>query len=255
MEIRTQDPAPLTVQNGMTATDKAEKSAGIPRVAAADYQPDSERLSANTTVLDKPKSEMKLTKLQNLVAEMDLSFEILLLLLKSSREARENDKILRDSQQQAMITALGAQVDEIRTNAQLMIAMAIVSGITTGVSAATGITGAIKAGGQIKQLHGLTRKAETIRLKEIEATQNRIAVANTVTQSVSQLSQGGFSVAQKYSEARGKEHETSSAIAEKERQKAEEQVHYLQQLMAEIRELLKQITSNSAQAYGHAAAI
>ncbi len=209
-----------------------------------------------SVLLDKPK--INIGKIRELVEsfkkmEMDLTVEILLLLLKLALEERKNNIALRNIQQDAVIEALNAQVSEMKTAANMVIAMTIVSGLTTFVSLTGGVYG-IKRGGELK-FDGLSKKEQFTLGKEFDAIQMKSNLFNTTTQGVSQMLQNGIGVKQKDVEASCKEDETDASIEEKRYQHALEQTNYFQGFMADMRDLLKQMTSNAAQAYSTAAAV
>ncbi len=231
-------------------TEKAPRS--VLSQEAADFRVKSDELKR--AKLDQPKAVVR--TLQDLVQrleQMDLSCEILLLLLKSSLEARENNKALRNIQQEAMIDSLQAQVEEIKAGSHLMIAMAVVSGVCTALSAVGGGYGVAK-GGNLK-FDGLSKKEQFTLGKEFDVIQSQVSLSTSATQGISQMSQNAIAVKQKESEADAKKYESQASITEKERQKAEEQVQSFQQLLADSRQLLKEMTSNAAQTFSAAAAV
>lgn len=107
-------------------------------------------------------------------SELDSSVELLLILFRIAQKARELGVLQRDNENQSIIHAQKAQVDEMRSGATLMIAMAVIAGVGALASAVVGSLGALKNGKAISQEKTLQKNIDG-RNELIDAKMQRLA--------------------------------------------------------------------------------
>lgn len=218
--------------------------------------------------------------------ELDGMLGILLALLEMARRAREMGLQQRDIENKTVLSAQKDQVQEMRDGAKLMIAMAVVSGVMTAISAAVGIgssikqvkaiktekalnTDILKQGKELEQLTALKKSAG----KELGAagkdladnlqnTQGKMAsvnkgfdlnntrqqVFNTVSQGISQMSNSAIQYKEADSQAAAKEDEFRSSVAQTEKQKIEDNMAYNVNFAKDVLQMMQQYAQSHNQA-------
>lgn len=133
--------------NGVTRTAPlTEVQAGEPQqvrsattaheAAASTRSQGSENKSVPT--LPRPSIPFDTKGVSQMVAQLDSAMDMMSLLFKLARQAREEGLQVRDIENKLVISNQQAQVDQMRHGAKLMIAMAVVSGVMAGFSAIMG---------------------------------------------------------------------------------------------------------------------
>ena len=84
---------------------------------------------AGSIELVKPTQNFNPVSLGKVTSELDTTVELMVLLFRIAQKAREMGVLQRDSENTAIIDAQKSQVAEMRSGANLMIAMAVISGI------------------------------------------------------------------------------------------------------------------------------
>lgn len=183
---------------------------------------------------------------------------LLLMLLKFSRESREQAVMLRDVENQSMITAQKAQVEEMRKGVGLMIAMAVVAGVMAAGSAAIGGWGAYKNG----KVVGLQKCAENggapcpmFKANEFAQRASNIQGLNSLNQSLGQMSNTSVQGADKAVQAVAKEYEVSSTMAQHEKQKVDDRLAFSSTFMKDVVQMLQQLAQSNNQAWRAAAGV
>ena len=195
--------------------------------------------------------------------------------------------VQRDTENKLVISHQQAQVDEMRHGAKLMIAMAVVSGVTAGISAILGGASLNKSGKAIKQDKALnanitgrqkdlkqigdinkaagkemgdagqdliarmkTDKAALNTLnKKFDTNNSRQQVFNTVLQSGGQMSNSAVQVSQGLSQANAKEDEVRTTISQAEKQKIEDNMSFNVNFMKDVLQLMQQYAQSQNQAW------
>ena len=123
------------------APGAAGRSVGTPQAAAELAQAPATR--ADRVELNAPRQALDPVRMEAAGSELDSSVELLLILFRIAQKARELGVLQRDNENQAIIHAQKAQVDECAA-APLMIAMAVIAGVGALASAVVGSLGALK---------------------------------------------------------------------------------------------------------------
>ncbi|HCG0908031.1 TPA: type III secretion system translocon subunit PopD, partial [Pseudomonas aeruginosa] len=118
------------------APGAAGRSVGTPQ-AAADL-PQVPAARADRVELNAPRQALDPVRMEAAGSELDSSVELLLILFRIAQKARELGVLQRDNENQSIIHAQKAQVDEMRSGATLMIAMAVIAGVGALASAVVG---------------------------------------------------------------------------------------------------------------------
>ncbi|MGL6153351.1 MAG: type III secretion system translocon subunit AopD [Aeromonas sobria] len=239
-------------------------------------------------VLPRPSIPFDTKGVTQIVGQLESTMDMMSLLFKLARQAREEGLLVRDIENKLVISNQQAQVAEMRHGAMLMIATAVVSGVMAGFSA---IMGGISLGNgakSIKQQQSLDGKiagrealidakvdslskqgqqvdraevgkvwkqdqvadSNATRLldKTFARTAERGQVFNSVTQSAGQMSNSAVQVAQGDSQADAKEDEVQTTISQTEKQKAEDNMSANANFMKELLQLLQQYSQSQNQA-------
>ncbi|MGL5707104.1 MAG: YopD family type III secretion system translocon subunit, partial [Aeromonas sp.] len=118
---------------------------------AGNNQGVTESTQQSRPVLIRPNQGIDASLISKGSDELDGTLGLMLLLLEMARRAREMGILQRDAENKSMIAEQKDQVSEMRSSAKLMIAMAVVSGVTTGLSAIMGGASLSKSIKGIKQ--------------------------------------------------------------------------------------------------------
>ena len=218
--------------------------------------------------------------------ELDSTLSIMSLLFEMARRAREMGLLQRDMENQAVISAQKDQVDEMRSGAKLMIAMAVVSGVMTGLSAIMGGFSMSKSAKTIKQDKALNanmagrqkelnqigdiKKAAGLEMgdagkdlmgriksdkaalstlnKKFEVNNGRQQFFNTVIQGGTQMANSAIQVHQGYSQADAKEDEVKASVAQTQKQKVEDQMNFQNSFMKDVLQMMQQYAQSHNQA-------
>ncbi|QWL70279.1 YopD family type III secretion system translocon subunit [Aeromonas hydrophila] len=208
------------------------------------------------------------------------------LLFEMARKAREMGLLQRDMENQAVIAAQKDQVSEMRHGANLMIAMAVVSGVMTVASAVMGGFSLSKSAKAIKQDKALNanmagREKDLQKMadvkkstgqemgdagqelmtrnqhdkaalktlnKKFEANNARQQLAGTVLQGSAQVGNSTTQVFQGYSQADAKEDEVRSSIAQTQKQKVEDLMNFNNNFMKDVLQMMQQYAQSHNQA-------
>lgn len=222
-----------------------------------------------------------------MVDQLESVMDMMSLLFKLARQAREMGLVQRDTENKLVISHQQAQVDEMRHGAKLMIAMAVVSGVMAGMSAIMGGVSLNKSAKAIKQDKALnanitgrqkdlkqigdinkaagkemgdsgqdliarmkTDKAALKTLnKQFDANNSRQQLASTLTQSVGQMSNSAVQVSQGLSQADAKEDEVRTTISQAEKQKIEDNMSFNVNFMKDVLQLMQQYAQSQNQAW------
>ncbi|MBZ6066710.1 YopD family type III secretion system translocon subunit [Aeromonas schubertii] len=218
--------------------------------------------------------------------ELDSTLSIMSLLFEMARRAREMGLLQRDMENQAVISAQKDQVNEMRSGAKLMIAMAVVSGVMTGISAIMGGFSMSKSAKAIKQDKALNanmagrqkelnqtgdiKKAAGLEMgdagndlmgriksdkaalktlnKKFEANNGRQQLFSTVIQGGTQMANSAVQLHQGYSQADAKEDEVRSSVAQTQKQKVEDQMNFQNSFMKDVLQMMQQYAQSHNQA-------
>lgn len=219
-------------------------------------------------------------------SELDNVLSIMSLLFEMARKAREMGLLQRDMENSAVISAQKDQVNEMRSGAKLMIAMAVVSGVMTGISAVMGGFSMSKSVKAIKQDKGLNaniagrekelkqigdmKKSAGLEMgdagqelairnqhdkaalktlnKKFEANNGRQQLASTVLQGSTQMGNSAIQVHQGYSQADAKEDEVRASIAQTQKQKVEDHMNFSNSFMKDVLQMMQQYSQSHNQA-------
>ena len=222
-----------------------------------------------------------------MVDQLESVMDMMSLLFKLARQAREMGLVQRDTENKLVIGHQQAQVDEMRSGAKLMIAMAVVSGVMAVTSAVMGGFSLAKSAKAIKQDKALnaniagrqkdlkqigdinkaagkemgdsgqdliarmkTDKAALKTLnKKFEANNSRQQLVSTVTQPVGQMSNSAVQVSQGLSQANAKEDEVRTTISQAEKQKIEDNMSFNVNFMKDVLQLMQQYSQSQNQAW------
>lgn len=218
--------------------------------------------------------------------ELDSTLSIMSLLFEMARRAREMGLLQRDMENQAAISAQKDQVNEMRSGAKLMLVMAIVSGVMTGLSAVgsifslrksfkainqdkalnANIVGRQKELGKISDIKksaglemGDAGKDLTNRIKSDKASlqtlnkkfdtnNSRQQAMSTVTQGATQISNSAIQYHQSLSQAEAKEDEVRASVAQTQKQKVEDQMNFQNSFMKDVLQMMQQYAQSHNQA-------
>lgn len=228
--------------------------------------------------LIRPSQGLDMGRLAKGINEVESTLILYCLLLEIGRRARDMGYLQRDMQNQIMISAQGDQVNEMRSGAKLLIAMAVVSAVMTGASAVMGGSSLAKSAAGLKQdklinadiakqqkdLDGLTdlkknlgkelgsgakdlaadiqkKGADLQRLnRKFDINTSRSQHANTLIQGVVQMSNSAVQVQQGLSQADAKEDEVRSSVAQTEKQKVEDHTNFQNSFMKDVLQMMQQ---------------
>lgn len=243
--------------------------------------------SKSVPTLPRPAIPFDTKGVNQMVDQLESVMDMMSLLFKLARQAREMGLVQRDTENKLVISHQQAQVDEMRNGAKLMIATAVVSGVMAGLSAIMGgfslsksakaikqdkalnanIAGRqkdLKQIGDIKKAAGLemsdagqdlaarikTDKAALKTLnKKFDANNSRQQLAGTVTQSVGQMSNSAVQVSQGLSQADAKEDEIKATISQAEKQKIEDNMSFNVSFMKDVLQMMQQYAQSQNQAW------
>jgi hypothetical protein len=218
--------------------------------------------------------------------ELDSTMSIMSLLFEIARRAREMGLLQRDMENLSVISAQKDQVAEMRSGAKLMIVMAVVSGVMTGLSAIMGGFSLAKSAKGLKQdkvlnadiakqqkdLDGLSalkkgqgkelgsgakdlaadiqkKGSDLQRLnKKFDINTNRSQHANTLIQGAGQIANNSIQAQQGLSQAEVKEDEVRASIAQTEKQKTEDHMSFQNNFMKDVLQLMQQYAQSHNQA-------
>lgn len=238
-------------------------------------------------VLSRPVIPFDTKGVPQMLEQLESVMDMMSLLFKLARQAREMGLVQRDTENKLVITHQKAQVDEMRHGAKLMIAMAVVSGVMAGMSAIMGGFSLSKSGKAIKQDKALNaniagRQKElkqvadikktaglemgdagqdlTARIKvdkaalqtlnkKFEANNSRQQVFNTVLQSGGQMGNSAVQVSQGNSQADAKEDEVKASISQAEKQKIEDNMSFNVSFMKDVLQMMQQYAQSQNQAW------
>lgn len=238
-------------------------------------------------VLSRPVIPFDTKGVPQMLEQLESVMDMMSLLFKLARQAREMGLVQRDTENKLVITHQKAQVEEMRHGAKLMIAMAVVSGVMAGVSAIMGGFSLNKSGKAIKQDKALNaniagRQKElkqvadikktaglemgdagqdlTARIKvdkaalqtlnkKFEANNSRQQVFNTVLQSGGQMGNSAVQVSQGKSQADAKEDEVKASISQAEKQKIEDNMSFNVSFMKDVLQMMQQYAQSQNQAW------
>lgn len=238
-------------------------------------------------VLSRPVIPFDTKGVPQMLEQLESVMDMMSLLFKLARQAREMGLVQRDTENKLVITHQKAQVEEMRHGAKLMIAMAVVSGVMAGVSAIMGGFSLNKSGKAIKQDKALNaniagRQKElkqvadikktaglemgdagqdlTARIKvdkaslqtlnkKFEANNSRQQVFNTVLQSGGQMGNSAVQVSQGNSQADAKEDEVKASISQAEKQKIEDNMSFNASFMKDVLQMMQQYAQSQNQAW------
>ncbi|MGY3933139.1 AopD protein [Aeromonas encheleia] len=236
--------------------------------------------------LIRPRQGLDASLLTKGSSELDSTLSIMSLLFEMARRAREMGLQQRDMENQAVISAQKDQVNEMRSGAKLMIAMAVVSGVMTAVSAVMGGFSMSKSAKAVKQDKALNanitgrqkdlqqlgdmKKAAgldigdagqelTARIsndkaalktlnKKFDANNSRQQLVSTVLQGGTQMANSSIQVSQGFSQADAKEDEVRSSVAQTQKQKVEDQMNFNSGFMKDVLQMMQQYAQSHNQA-------
>ncbi|WP_118985010.1 YopD family type III secretion system translocon subunit [Photorhabdus sp. CRCIA-P01] len=242
----------------------------------------------NEVQLIAPKQGLDLNRLGNVEQELNNTLDMMSLLFEIAKRMRELGILQRDIENKASIDAQKSQVDEMRHGAKLMIAMAVVSGLMTIGSGFVGVSSSVKNSQAVKQQKTLESnivgRNELIEIKMQQlgksSDADRAAIGKvwdiaqdvdksalksltlvfenrnskqqfltSVMKSLESMSNNSVQVEQGLSQAKAKEHEVDSSIAQHEKQKSEDQISLNNNFMREVLQLIQQIYQSHVQAF------
>ncbi|RTT24905.1 AopD protein [Pseudomonas aeruginosa] len=274
------------------APGAAGRSVGTPQ-AAADL-PQVPAARADRVELSAPRQVLDPVRMEAAGSELDSSVELLLILFRIAQKARELGVLQRDNENQSIIHAQKAQVDEMRSGATLMIAMAVIAGVGALASAVVGSLGALKNGKAISQEKTLQKNIDgrnelidakmqalgktsdedrkivgkvwaadqvqdSVALRAagraFESRNGALQVANTVIQSFVQMANASVQVRQGESQASAREEEVNATIGQSQKQKVEDQMSFDAGFMKDVLQLIQQYTQSHNQAWRAAAGV
>ncbi|MGL4249414.1 MAG: YopD family type III secretion system translocon subunit [Aeromonas sp.] len=240
-------------------------------------------------ILPAPLQPLDGVKLNQACSDVVETLNMMSLLFQLARQAREMGLLQRDMDNLQVIDSQKAQVDEMRHGARLMIAMAVISGALTFVSAIMGAYSLGKGAMAIKQQQALdTRiagrealvdaKMEALGKQGVAADRDAISkvwkqgqtddtisrnlldkqfsryaergqLLNTVIQFVGQTTNSAVQVAQGESQAMAKQDEVNATISQTEKQKVEDNMSFNVNFMREVLQLMQQYSQSQNQAW------
>ncbi|UYB72212.1 type III secretion system translocon subunit SctB [Aeromonas veronii] len=191
-----------------------------------------------------------------MVAQLDSAMDMMSLLFKLARQAREEGLQVRDIENKLVISNQQAQVDEMRHGAKLMLVMAVVSGVMAGLSAISGAFSLSQSGKIIKQQKSIdnnsldaTSNVSMSLDKKFTRNSERGQIFNSVYQAVGQTVNSAVQVAQGNSQANAKEDEVEATISQTEKQKAEDNMSFNANFMKDLLQLMQQYSQSQNQAW------
>ncbi|TNH45375.1 YopD family type III secretion system translocon subunit [Photorhabdus luminescens] len=235
-----------------------------------------------------PKQGFDPGRLGNVGQELNNTLDMMSLLFEIAKRMRELGILQRDTENKASIDAQKSQVDEMRHGAKLMIAMAVVSGLMTIGSGLIGGFSSVKNSQAVKQqktLEGnivgrnelieikmqqlgkssdadraaigkvwnIAQDADKSALKSLtlvfESRNSKQQFLSSVMKSLESMSNNSVQVEQGLSQAKAKEHEVDSSIAQHEKQKSEDQISLNNNFMREVLQLIQQLYQSHVQAW------
>lgn len=240
---------------------------GEPSVALPGLQPQTRHVAADPLQalqsrtgpeLNAPLRTFDALQTGQLTSALDGSIALLLMLLKFSRESRDQAVMLRDIENQSMILAQKSQVEEMRKGVGLMIAMAVVSGVMAVGSAAIGGWGAFKNGKLVRaeklaECGGAQCPASMGKAFDLRNT--KIQSLNSLNQSIGQMGNTSLQGAEKAVQATAKEYEIASTMAQHQKQKVDDHLAFNTSFMKDVIQLLQQLAQNNNQAWRAAAGV
>lgn len=278
--------APLTELD----TDEAQqvRNAATAHEAAGSTRPQGLE-KKSVPALPRPSIPFNTKGVTQMVAQLDSTMEMMSLLFKLARLAREEGLQVRDIENKLVISKQQAQVDEMRHGAKLMIVMAVVSGVMAGISAVMGGFSLAKSAKAIKQQKSLDAKiagrealidakvdslnsrgqqvdraevgkvwkqdqvadsnASRLMDKKFARNTERAQVFNTVSQATGQTVNASIQAAQAKSQADTKEDEVEATISQTEKQKAEDNMSFNANFMKDLLQLMQQYSQSQNQAW------
>ncbi|EKP0301751.1 type III secretion system translocon subunit AopD [Aeromonas veronii] len=281
----------VTRTTAMTSVDldgaRQVHSAATAHEAAASTRPQGLE-NKSVPVLPRPSIPFNTKGVTQMVAQLDSAMEIMSLLFKLARQAREEGLQVRDIENKLVISHQQAQVEEMRYGAKLMLVMAVVSGVMAGLSAVAGGFSLAQSAKTIKQQKSLDAKiagrealtdakvdslnsrgqqvdraeagkvwkqdqvadsnASRLLDKKFARNTERTQVFNTVLQAVGQTVNAAIQAAQAESQAEVKEYEVEATISQTEKQKAEDNMSFNANFMKELLQLMQQYSQSQNQA-------
>ncbi|AWK43375.1 YopD family type III secretion system translocon subunit [Photorhabdus laumondii subsp. laumondii] len=253
---------------------------------AAIQQPEKTRLTDKVELIV-PKQGLDPSRLGNVGQELNNTLDMMSLLFEIAKRMRELGILQRDTENKASIDAQKSQVDEMRHGAKLMIAMAVVSGLMTLGSGLIGSFSSVKNSQAVKQqktlesniagrnkliesklqqlgkssdadraaigkVWNVAQDADKSTLKSLtlvfESRNSNQQLLTSVMKSLEGMSNNSVQVEQGLSQAKAKEHEVGSSIAQHEKQKSEDQISLNNNFMKDVLQLLQQLYQNHVQA-------
>ncbi|NHB95776.1 YopD family type III secretion system translocon subunit [Photorhabdus stackebrandtii] len=241
-----------------------------------------------------PRQGLDLSRLGNVKQELTSTLDMMSLLFEIARKMRELGILQRDTENKATIDAQKSQVDEMRHSAKLTIAMAVVSGVMAFGSALMGGFSAFKNSQSIKQqktldnniagrnelidikMQQLGKSSDTDRaaigkvwdtaqdadknaLKSLtlvfDNRNSKQQISSSVMNGLRDMSNNAVQVEQGLSQAKAKEHEVDSSVAQHEKQKSEDQISLNNNFMKDVLQLLQQLSQSHNQAWRAAAGV
>ncbi|MCA6219640.1 YopD family type III secretion system translocon subunit [Photorhabdus antumapuensis] len=254
---------------------------------AAIQQPGKAGLTAQVE-LPAPEQSFDISRLGNAARELSNTLDMMSLLFEITKRMRELGILQRDTENKASIDAQKSQVDEMRHGAKLMIAMAVVSGLMTVGSGLIGGFSVVKNSQAVKQQktleNNIAGRNELIDLKLQQLGKNGDAdravigkvwdkdqlfdekalksltlvfenrnskqqFLTSVMKSLEGMSNSSVQVEQGLSQAKAKEHEVDSSIAQHEKQKSEDQISLNNNFMRDVLQLIQQLYQSHVQAF------
>ncbi|EKP0302501.1 YopD family type III secretion system translocon subunit [Aeromonas veronii] len=234
--------------------------------------------------LVKPSQELNSSLMAKGESELDGTLAILLALLEMARRAREMGVVQRDIENKSLIAAQKDQVTEMRDGAKLMMVMAIVSGVMTGLSALMGGFSVGKGAKGLKQekalnvdianqskdLDGLKalkgdnplgaagqdlsknldlNKAKLARLDHKFNFNNTLGqTGNSLAQGTGQIANQTIQFEQGKSQADVKEDEVRASIVQTEKEKTQDHLTFQYNFMKDVLQIMQQYTQSHNQA-------
>lgn len=273
------------------AAEGADKNSGVAKSAtshefAAVVSGTPELRKSSRPELIQPNQGIDTSLLVKGKDELDGMLGILLALLEMARRAREMGLQQRDMENQAVLSAQKDQVKEMRDGAKLMIAMAVVSGVMTGISAVMGALASvkqvkvikqdkavnatvIKQGKELEQLTDLKKDAGkelgaagkdlSDDLKKNEALSSsldkkfqfnntRQQLFDTVSQGLTQMANSAIQYHEADSQADAKEDEFRTNASQTEKQKIEDNMAFNVNFMKDVLQMMQQYAQSHNQA-------
>jgi len=269
------------------ATEEAGESHAVTRQQThheAGFAASSVSINHAKPELVKPSQELNPSLMAKGESELDGTLAILLALLEMARRAREMGVVQRDIENKSLIAAQKEQVTEMRDGAKLMMVMAIVSGVMTGLSALMGAFSVGKGAKGLKQekalnvdiakqskdLDGLKALkgdkplgaagqslSESLDLNKtkLAGLDHKFNFNNTLGQAGNTLAQGAGQMAsqaiqfeQGKSQADVKEDEVQASLAQTEKEKTQDHLTFQYNFMKDVLQIMQQYTQSHNQA-------